>query len=236
MDDRSLPVKRCLLALAVIALAACAQPAHDASEALQPCAALQMSGELTPGECRLEASGQTLHVRFAELAAGMQSGSVSVDVIGSDGQVDQTLLEADVSEYKAPSVQDVDGDGRGDILIPLMTGNVNTEYAVWLYSGAEGRFERVGAVSGVEITRTDEGYVAVPARSSAAAWAVAFYRLDQEGLHPLVTLQLDGEEDGGAVRSTCTVQEAPGLAALGLSERAAQEKFCAEPAAQVFAP
>ena len=229
-------MKRSLLALAVIALTACAQPAHDASEALQSCAALQMSGELTPGECRLEASGQTLHVRFAELAAGMQSGNVSIDVVGSDGQVDQTLLEADVSEYKAPSVQDVDGDGRGDILIPLMTGNVNTEYAVWLYSGADGRFERVGVVSGVEIMRTDDGYVAVPARGGAASWAVAFYRLDQEGLHPLVTLQIDGQEIGGAIRSTCTVEEAPGIGTLGLSDRAVQEKFCAEPAAQVFGP
>lgn len=195
-----------------------------------------MSGELTPGECRLEASGQTLHVRFAELAAGMQSGNVSIDVIGSDGQVYQTVLESDVSEYRAPSVQDVDGDGRGDILIPLMTGNVNTDYAVWLYSGADGRFERVGAVSGVEIKRTDEGYVAVPARSGAASWTVSFFRLDQEGLHPLVTLQIDGEEVGGAIRSTCTVLEGDGLAAIGLNERAAQEKFCAEPAAQVFGP
>lgn len=195
-----------------------------------------MSGELTPGECRLEASGQTLHVRFAELAAGMQSGNVSIDVIGSDGRVDQTVLESDVSEYRAPSVQDVDGDGRGDILIPLMTGNVNTDYAVWLYSGADGRFERVGAVSGVEIKRTDEGYVAVPARSGAASWAVSFFRLDQEGLHPLVTLQIDGEEVDGAIRSTCTVLEGDGLTAVGLNERAAQEKFCAEPAAQVFGP
>ncbi len=229
-------MRRTIFAVAAIVLAACAQPAHTAGEALQPCAALQMSGELTPGECRLEASGQTLHVRFAELAAGMQSGNVSIDVIGSDGQVDQTVLESDVSEYRAPSVQDVDGDGRGDILIPLMTGNVNTDYAVWLYSGADGRFERVGAVSGVEIKRTDEGYVAVPARSGAASWTVSFFRLDQEGLHPLVTLQIDGEEVGGAIRSTCTVLEGDGLAAIGLNERAAQEKFCAEPAAQVFGP
>lgn len=229
-------MRRTIFAVAAIVLAACAQPPHTAGEALQPCAALQMSGELTPGECRLEASGQTLHVRFAELAAGMQSGNVSIDVIGSDGQVDQTVLESDVSEYRAPSVQDVDGDGRGDILIPLMTGNVNTDYAVWLYSGAEGRFERVGAVSGVEIKRTDEGYVAVPARSGAASWTVSFFRLDQEGLHSLVTLQIDGEEVGGAIRSTCTVLEGDGLAAIGLNERAAQEKFCAEPAAQVFGP
>lgn len=229
-------MRRTIFAVAAIVLAACAQPPHTAGEVLQPCAALQMSGELTPGECRLEASGQTLHVRFAELAAGMQSGNVSIDVIGSDGQVDQTVLESDVSEYRAPSVQDVDGDGRGDILIPLMTGNVNTDYAVWLYSGADGRFERVGAVSGVEIKRTDEGYVAVPARSGAASWAVSFFRLDQEGLHPLVTLQIDGEEVGGAIRSTCTVLEEDGLAAIGLNERAAQEKFCAEPAAQVFGP
>jgi hypothetical protein len=161
---------------------------------------------------------------------------VTVNVIGERGQVVQTLLEEGVWEYHAVSVQDIDGDGRADILIPRVTGNVNTEWGVWVYDGA--RFERVGDISGVEVQRTAEGYIAVPARSSCCSWNVRYYRLDETGLHPLVTAQIDGEEEtpGGRVRSTCSISESPGLADLQLNAQAAHEKFCAEPASQVFGP
>jgi hypothetical protein len=163
---------------------------------------------------------------------------VTVNVLGDRGQVAQTLVETDVTEYMPPTVEDVDGDGRADILIARVLGNVNFEWGVWIYNGERQRYERVGDISGVETQRTAEGYIAVPARSSAVSWNVRYYRLDEEGLHHLVTAQIDGLEElpDGSVRSTCSVSEAPGLADLNLSERAAQEKFCAEPASQVFGP
>jgi hypothetical protein len=210
------------------------QPA-DAG-ALQPCAeADRTRSGLTPGQCVLESSGQTLRVTYADLAAGTQAGAVSVDVLGDDGQVAQTLLESDVPEYLTPQLQDIDGDGRADILIPRVLGNVNFEWGVWIYDGA--RYRRVGEIGGVQVERTADGLIAVPARSSAASWSVPYYRLDESGLHHLVTAQIDGEQMAdGSVRGTCTLPEAPGLADLNLSQRAAQERFCAEPASQVFAP
>lgn len=113
---------------------------------------------------------------------------------------------------------------------------MNTEYGVWIYDGT--RYSRVGDVSGVEVERTADGLIAVPARSSASSWNVRYYRLDEGGLHHLVTAQVDGLEQlpNGSVLSACGISEAPGLADLDLSERAAQERFCAEPVSQVFAP
>lgn len=223
----------------ILALAACAPTtAEHSAEALPACADIELSrGELTPAQCQLQAAGQTLRVTYNELPAGVQGGNVSIDVLAEDGSVQQTLLEPDVSEYLPVSIDDIDGDGRADILVGRVGGNVNTEHALWLYNGERARYERVGEVSGVSIERTGDGYLAVPARSGAASWGVAFYRLDEGGLHPLVTLQIDGEETAsGAIRSTCTLLESPGLRDLSLSEAAAREKFCAEPAAQVFGP
>ncbi len=230
---------RAIVLAAALALIACAQQAPQTlASNLQPCADAdaRRTGELTPGECQLQSSGQTLRVTYADLAAGTQAGAISVDVLGDDGQVAQTLLEADVPEYLTPELQDVDGDGRADILIPRVQGNVNTEYGVWVYDGA--RYRRVGDISGVEVERTADGLIAVPARSSCCSWNVRYYRLDESGLHHLVTAQIDGEEQvpNGSVRSTCSLSEAPGLADLNLSERAAQERFCGEPASQVFGP
>jgi hypothetical protein len=230
---------RVALGLSALALAACSQPAPQALAADAPeCSELELTGELNAAECRLEASGQTMHVLFGALPAGVQAGAVTVNVIGERGQIAQTLVETDVFEYHMPSIEDVDGDGRGDILIPRVTGNVNTEWGVWVYSGERQHYERAGDISGVEIERTADGYLAVPARSSAASWNVRYYRLDESGLHHLVTAQIDGEAEAadGSIRSSCTIPEAPGLAELNMSQRAAEEKFCAEPASQVFAP
>lgn len=232
---------RRVVAIAAFVLAACARDASQqaAATSLPVCGEEPASGALVDNECRLQAAGQTLHVRYAALAAGTTAGNVSVDILGDDGAPVQTLLESDVPQYLPPSVQDVDGDGRADILIRRETGNVNSVIGVWIFNGERGRYERVGTVSGVEITRTEEGYIAVPARSSAAGWSVAFYKLDEGGLIPMVTVDVDADvgEDGAVRRVTCRIADAPGLADLNLGATEAETKFCAErAAAEVFAP
>src|SRR5688572_28433511 len=149
MDHGAVSMMR-IAAVSVLTLASCGeQTAQPFASNLQPCAELELSGALSPASCQLQSSGQTLRVTYADLAAGTRTGAVSIEVLGEEGQVEQTLLEADVSEYLAPSLQDVDGDGRADILIPRASGNVNAEYGVWIYDGA--RYNRVGEISGVEV-------------------------------------------------------------------------------------
>ncbi|MGE0741342.1 MAG: hypothetical protein AB7O98_08370 [Hyphomonadaceae bacterium] len=231
----------CIAALA--AVSACSRirgGEADAVADLMPCADMAATpGELNPGACRLEATDQRIRVTFASVVEGGTGGTVTADVLSETGAVVQSMVERDVSEYLPPSVQDIDGDGRGDVLIARESGNVNTAHAVWIYSGARGAFHRVGEVSGVEITRTNDGYIAVPARSGAAAWNVAFYRLDEEALHPLLTVGVEAQgqgSDGVVTRATCTVTDAPGLAELAMRLEDARAKFCIEPAAQVFGP
>ena len=217
-----------------LGLAACAQNAPF--EATPACADLEFSGEYIEQTCTLIANDETLRVRYSPVAEGAQGGAVSVDVLGEDGAVSQTMLESDVSEYLPPSVQDVDGDGRGDILIARESGNVNTASGVWVFNGDAGAYRRVGEISGVEIVNTVDGYVAVPARGGAAMWNVAFYQLDADGLHMLASVNVEGEElAGGQIRSTCSLLDAPGIERVSLTTAEAEAKFCAEPAAQVFA-
>jgi hypothetical protein len=227
-------------ALFVVVISACAptaQPRVDAA-ALRPCVELQLeTGAREAGECRLDASGEVLHVVFAETAENAEGGTVTVEVLNDRGAVAQVLSEENVSEYIVPHVEDVDGDGHGDVLIARESGNVNTAWGVWIFNREHARYERAGEVSGVEFRRTSEGYIAVPARSSAAAWAVNFYRLDQAGLVPLVGLYIEATDvtaDGRVTGQTCAIEDAPGLAQLNLTMETARARFCAEPAAQVF--
>jgi hypothetical protein len=224
----------------LLALGACSQEAARVDvAALQACSVIARTGELTPAECRLAVGDDVARVTYEAVAEGAAGGSVRVDVLNDAGAVAQTFTESNVSEYLAPNVEDVDGDGRADILAPLSSGNVNTAYAVWLYNGDAGAYRRAGELSGVEFARTSEGYIAVSARSSAASWNVAFYRLGEQTFEPLVTVNVtanDVIDDGRVLRSTCIIEAAPGLASLNLTEDAARAKFCAEPAAGVFEP
>lgn len=218
----------------VLGLAACAQNAP--LEATRACAELEFTGEYVEQTCTFIANDETLRVRYSPVAEGAQGGAVSIDVLGEGGAVLQTMLESDVSEYLPPGVQDVDGDGRADILIARERGNVNTASGVWVFNGDAGAYRRVGEISGVEITNTSDGYVAVPARGGAAMWNIAFYQLDSDGLHMLASVNVEGEElAGGQIRSTCSLSDAPGISRVNLTTAEAEAKFCAEPAAQVFA-
>lgn len=224
-----------LASFALIVMAAACNPAPQPVETtdIAGCDEIELSGALEPAECQLTAGEDVLHVRFEPLAAGTQLGAINIEVLKQDGAVAQTMLEPEVSEYRAPTVEDVDGDGRADVLIARETGAVNTTHAVWIFSGERGVYERVGDISGVSIERTADGLIAVPARSSAAAWNVTFYKLDEGGLHPMVTVAVEAPAGRGN-EAGCTLAESPGLRDLNLTEGAARERFCAEPAAQVF--
>lgn len=222
--------------IAVLA-AACSQPNAPRQTAILPtCDTLDLSGgQLTPGACRIEAGGQVFNVTYADVPEGVAGGAVTIEVIGPDGAVAQSILEQDVSEYRHVSLEDIDGDGRIDIRIPIATGNVNTQSALWVFNGERGLYQRVGDVSGISIERTADGYLAVPARSSAVAWNVAFYRFDEGGIHPILTLLIEAPA-GRSTEPGCRIESAPGLRDVNLDEAAARAKFCAEPAAQVFGP
>lgn len=84
-----------IAAVSALTLAACSQQAAQPfASNLQQCDELELSAALTPAACQTQSSGQTLRVTYADLAAGTQTGAVSIDVLGHDGQVAQTLLEA----------------------------------------------------------------------------------------------------------------------------------------------
>jgi hypothetical protein len=225
------------LAFAAVAVAACSQrvPVADIA-ALHDCADLFLeASEIESGECRLDAAGQTMRVSFSPMVEGV-GGTVTIDVLNADGAVAQTIVEEGVSQYLAPTVQDVDGDGRADILVARETGNVNTAYGIWIFSGDRNVFRRVGEVSGYDIARTQEGLIAVQARSGAALRNVAFYQLNTDGLVHIATVELEAREGGETVRWSCRLSDAPGAAALGLAADAAEQRFCADPMVAGAAP
>lgn len=183
-------------------------------------------------DCRLmlpDPSGLAIEARY--VPAEDESTEVKVEVVQPGDATIQEIVERMGNTFNGPNLEDFDKDGMTDILLPLETGNVNTTWAVWRQV-AEGKFVRVGEPSGVSIVKTDSGYIAVQGRSSAAEYYVDFYKLEADNLKRLVTARVAAAfDDKGekVVGSECTLEDADGLSAIGLTPEAAKVQFCAEP-------
>jgi hypothetical protein len=220
-------MKRYAAILVSLALAAaCSPPSPDqgsleegqaegdpASAGLQACSGAPSDGQgnmdtLTPCRIDLAGDGAFLRVSYA-VAAGPQgetAGERIVDVLSRDGAVLQTLREQAESIFY-PEVKDLDGDELEDVLIPLMTGNVNTTYALYLQRSDEG-FVRAGELGGVSIERTPSGYISASGRSSAVEWETSYYRVTGNQLEEVARVSTTPEyedETGGLHEETCTI-------------------------------
>jgi len=234
---------RLVVCASTVALVACSPapaPAEDAAAPvaakrmpLPECSAVEAQDAGADGwkhpDCRMmtpDQSGMAIEARYAP--AEDDSTEITLQIVGPGDATLQTLTERMGNTFNGPTVEDVDGDGLTDVLIPLETGNVNTTWAFWRQVAGQ-KFVRVGEPSGVDIEKTDTGYLAVQGRSSAAEYYVTFYKLSDDGLKQGVTARVALEiADDKAKAVTCSVDEDDALAASGLSIEAAKAQFCAE--------
>jgi hypothetical protein len=243
-----------ILLCAAAMLAACAPESEERSEEgdsgagaaaekrlpLPDCSTVQTQDLGADGwkhpDCRLmlnDNSGLAVEARYSR--AEDETTKVSVQVVAPGDKTLQKIDETMGNTFNQISLQDVDKDGKADLLLPLETGNVNTTWAVWRQQDDGKSFVRIGEPSGVEIVKTESGYIAVPSRSSANEWDVAFYKLEGE-LTPIATATATAEGEVDKITGvTCTITDDGGLAAAGLDQAAAKVKFCAEPSvAEIF--
>lgn len=241
------------LCAAAIALAACSPaPTEEAADGaagaaganakrmpLPECASVEAEDAGADGwkhpDCRMmmpDQSGMAIEARYSP--AEDDSTKVTVQVVAPGDATLQTIEERMGNTFNGPALQDVDKDGLTDVLIPLETGNVNTTWALWRQK-AKGQFARAGEPSGVEIMKTDSGYLAVQGRSSAAEYYVTFYRLVGDELQQGVTARVTAQGEPETITGVdCSVEEDDKLLASGLSLESAKTQFCAEPAVQAL--
>jgi len=236
------------LAVCAIALAASAcspAPAPEGGGAAAPaakrmplpdCATIEATDAGAEGwkhpDCRLmfaDQSGMAIEARYAP--AEDDSTKITVQVVAPGDATTQSFEERMGNTFNGPMLEDFDKDGKVDIQLPLETGNVNTTWALWRQVDG-GKFVRVGEPSAVSLVKTDSGYIAAQARSSANEWGVSFYKLEGEELKPILTADVTAQGEPDKITGVvCEITDDGGLAATGLTAEAAKTQFCSEPAA-----
>jgi hypothetical protein len=192
---------------------------------------IDAGGEITHKDCRGMLPGDlglAYEARYTPKDDGVTE--VTVQIVGPGDAGLQTIAEQMEGSAAQPSVNDVDGDGRVDLLLPLLSGNVNTNWAVWR-GLPDGAFSRAGEFSGVDIARSKDGYIAVSARSGANIWNVHFYTVENDKLALIATAEAAIELTGpdGKSRKTCSIVDTSGLDTAHLSPIQAEKTFCMDP-------
>lgn len=163
---------------------------------LPSCADLEYEG--THQDCVLTtADGATATFTF-EPGEWDEDGRVSV--LAPDGDV-LAEVEFETESFFYPYLEDLDGNGSDDILVPLVTGNVNTE--TLLIMGSEGGYLVASRnINGYAFDPVEPGLFVVMARSSAAERYASFYTWSGEALELEASVAITHEDDDTA---TCTL-------------------------------
>lgn len=222
-------------------------PSAVADPALPPCpqgAALISPSATSPHvDCRLHSGPLDFAVTYWTVPELPTPGAVKVVVTGPSGEAVQTIDE--LLEPSSPSgvgLQDIDGDGREELIIPiarrLFNGGPNTRFAVWRAPGDRLHYERTQMV-GQAAYPSGDGYL-VTNSGALDSRDLSFYLPTGAGYTLVLVVTIEAEQvdpDTHRVLTVhCRAHQEDGLHAIDMELRQAEDTFCASPAANAIWP
>ena len=222
-------------------------PTAAADTALPPCP--QTAALITPKatsphtDCRMHSGSLDFAVTYWTTPELPGPRAVKIVVTDPSGEVVQTIDELlEPSSPGGVGLQDVDGDGRDELIIPiaqhLFNGSPNTRFSVWRAPGDRNHFERTQMV-GQALYPSGDGYL-VTNGGALDSRDLTFYLPTEAGYTLVVVLTIEAEEvdpDTHRVLTVvCRAHQEDGLHAVDMSLRQAEETFCASPAARAIWP
>lgn len=236
-----------VLAVAAMAAVGTVCPGAAADTTLPPCS--QTAAVISPtatsphSDCRMHSGALDFAVNYWTTPELPGPGAVKVSVTDPSGEVVQTIDELlEPSSPGGVALQDVDGDGRDELIIPiarhLFNGGPNTRFSVWRAPGDRLHFERTQMV-GQAAYPSGDGYL-VTNGGALDSRDLTFYLPTGAGYTLVVVLTIEAEEvdpDTHRVLTVvCRAHQEDGLHAVDMSLRQAEETFCASPAAKAIWP
>lgn len=239
-----------VLAVVAAIVSAVASPAAGADADLPSCprstTVINPESVLPHPDCRLRSGdriGLAFDVSYWSLEPDQPPRAVKVVVTNPAGEVVQTVDEMLEPSSPAPAgLQDLDGDGRDELIIPMArhsyNGSPNTRFAVWRANDDRQHLERTQMV-GQAVYPSGDGYV-VSNGGSPTSRDLTFYLPTRAGFTLVVVLTIEAEQvepgTGRVLTVTCRAHQEDGLHAVGMDVYQAEDHFCASPAAAAIWP
>jgi hypothetical protein len=236
-----------LVAVVAMATAGTVCPTGAADTTLPPCpqtVALIAPKATSPhSDCRMHSGALDFAVTYWSTPELPGPSAVKVVVTDPSGEVVQTIDELlEPSSPGGVGLQDVDGDGRDELIIPiaqhLFNGSPNTRFAVWRAPGDRLHYERTQMV-GQAVYPSGDGYL-VTNGGALDSRDLTFYLPTDAGYTLVVVLTIEAEEvdpDTHRVLTViCRAHQEDGLHAVDMNLHQAEDTFCASPAAKAIWP
>nr|WP_156689034.1 hypothetical protein [Mycobacterium sp. Marseille-P9652] len=236
-----------LLTVLAMGAATLGCPVAAADTALPPCpqrGALISPKTTSPQvDCRLHSGGLDFAVTYWSVPELPRPRAVKVTVTDASGAVVQTIDELlEPSSPGGVGLEDVDGDGREELIIPiaqnLFNGSPNTRFSVWRAPGDRLHYERTQMV-GQAVYPSGDGYL-VTNGGALDSRDLTFYLPTGAGYTLVVVLTIEAEQvdpDTHHVLTViCRAHQEDGLHAIDMDVYQAEDTFCASPAAMAIWP
>ncbi|SBS77218.1 FG-GAP repeat protein [uncultured Mycobacterium sp.] len=243
-------MNRLSLLVAVVTMAATStlSPVAGADTSLPPCPqsnpVITPTGKSPQADCTLHSGDLDFAVQYWSVPELPRPRAVKVTVTDPSGAVVQTIDELlEPSTPGGVGLQDVDGDGRDELIIPisqnLLNGaNPNTRFAVWRAHDDSRHYERTQMV-GQAAYPSGDGYL-VTNGGGLASRDLTFYLPTGAGYTLVTVLTIEVLEVDPATNRVLTVNcrahQEDGLHAVDMSIRQAEDYFCNSPAARAIWP
>ncbi|EFV12693.1 hypothetical protein [Segniliparus rugosus] len=180
-------------------------------------------------DCQIQ-SADPVGLRFEKRRSG---GIAEVRVLTKDGALAQNIEQPVNAQERltgVPSVQDLDGDGRDELLISIESGGThgNSDWAIWRATGDSTRFQRVdGVLFGGEFWSAGDDLFAVWGSGPMRSWRTTVYRFEGNRIAEVAAVQDDGFTSLDNQHHPCYLLEQDDLARYGLTPETARDRFCA---------
>ncbi|WP_323055624.1 hypothetical protein [Mycobacterium pinniadriaticum] len=223
-------------------------PRAAADTTLPPCPqttpVITPTGKSPQVDCSLHSRDLDFAVEYWSAPELPRPRAVKVTVTDPSGAVVQTINE--LLEPSAPGgvgLEDVDGDGREELIIPisqnLLNGpNANTRFSVWRAPGDSNHYERTQMMAQA-IYPSGDGYL-VANGGGVSSRDLTFYLPTGAGYTLVVVLTVEVLEADPATNQVLTVNcrahREDGLHAVDMTVRQAEDYFCNSPAARAIWP